>query len=50
MVNRDLNPVGLPKDYVFDNIYSLILDGGTSGKKQLCQECLPESHRWGIYE
>lgn len=47
MVNRDLNPVGLDKDYVFDNLDYLILDGGSHDNKSLCEECLPLTHRWG---
>ncbi|MCX4030521.1 hypothetical protein H0A36_26975 [Endozoicomonas sp. SM1973] len=46
-VNRDFNPCGLDKDYVPEDIDVIIYDGGTFEGKQLCELCLPHSHRWG---
>ncbi len=45
--NRDLNPAGLDQDYVFESVVYAICDGGTYNEQNLCEECLPLTHRWG---
>ena len=47
LVNRDLNPAGLDQDYAFDTLSYVVLDGGTHEGKNICEECLPITHRWG---
>ena len=48
-VNRDINPMGLDKDYVPEDINVIIYDGGHHEGKGLCESCLPHTHRWGHY-
>ena len=46
-VNRDENPAGLDKDYLPEDINIIIYDGGSHDGKQICELCLPHTHRWG---
>ncbi|WP_299615763.1 hypothetical protein [uncultured Tateyamaria sp.] len=49
MINRDKNPTKFgPSDH-FEDSDSLCLDGGTNNGRELCEECLPTSHRWGHF-
>jgi len=47
MMNRDKNPAGLNDSELNADINMVILDGGESDNKLLCEECLPFTHRWG---
>lgn len=49
MVNRDLNPAKFGGSDHFLDQDDLILDGGTYKGRNLCEECLPVSHRWGHF-
>lgn len=44
MVDREMNPVGMPEDEFKEEIY----DGACIDSKPLCEMCLPGDHRWGI--
>ena len=49
MVNRDLNPTKFGGSAHYLDQDELCLDGGTYEGKDLCEECLPVSHRWGHF-
>lgn len=49
MVNRDQNPIKFDDNEISHDLSWVILDGGTHEGKNLCQECLPLTHRWGKY-
>jgi hypothetical protein len=49
MVKRDLNPTKFGTDVSYAEYDELWLDGGTHEGKNLCEECLPVSHRWGHF-
>lgn len=49
MVNRDMNPTKFDAGGLYDDLTWVILDGGTHEGENLCEECLPLSHRWGHY-
>lgn len=44
MINRDNNPIGYNDDFIED----VILNGGESEGKILCENCLPRNHRWSL--
>ena len=46
-VNRDVNPCGIDKEYVPEDVAMIIYDGGSHDGQQLCELCLPHNHRWG---
>ncbi len=48
MVNRDKNPAGFGKLEISSDIECAIYDGGELDGKVLCEECLPDTHRWGV--
>lgn len=49
MINRDKNPMKFgPSDH-FNDSDSLCFDGGTHSGRELCEDCLPTSHRWGHF-
>ena len=47
MLNRDENPTGFIGNELAVEIEYVIYDGGAHEGKQLCEECLPFTHRWG---
>lgn len=47
MVNRDKNPAGFSRDELTHEIELVIYDGGEFEGQELCEECLPFTHRWG---
>ena len=47
MINRDKNPFGFGTDTHMHDIKEAIYNGGTIKDKNLCEECLPTTHRWG---
>jgi hypothetical protein len=53
MINRDKNPAGFDSDSLWKDAVQdttlFILNGGTHAGKELCMECLPPSHRWGLF-
>ena len=53
MLNRDLNPMGFNKEGLYIDLdcdYNCVIwDGGTHEGKNLCMECLPIDHRWGLF-
>lgn len=49
MINRDKNPTGFDERETFNDLEYVIYDGGTYEDKELCEECLPISHRWGHF-
>jgi hypothetical protein len=49
MVNRDKNPTRFDRDEFYNDLAYIILDGGIHEGKELCQECLPVTHRWGLF-
>ena len=49
MINRDLNPARFDNSECFNDLTLVIRDGGTHEGKNLCEECLPTSHRWGHF-
>jgi len=49
MINRDKNPVRFDKDEFYNDLDLIILDGGNYKDKELCMECLPTTHRWGMF-
>jgi hypothetical protein len=46
MLNRDKNPAGIPE--VDNDISAMLVDGGESSGKVLCEDCLPKRHRWAF--
>lgn len=46
MLNRDQNPVGISD--VDNDISAMLIDGGESSRKILCEDCLPKGHRWAF--
>ncbi|BAF72256.1 hypothetical protein [Sulfurovum sp. NBC37-1] len=42
MINRDKNPIGLEEECFFSFVYN----GGSFEGQELCEMCLPETHRW----
>ena len=53
MINRDKNPAGFDqsefwRDATLDSTV-FISNGGTLEGKELCGECLPSEHRWGLF-
>ncbi len=49
MINRDKNPCRFDGDWLYSDLRFVVLDGGTHEGKELCEECLPLSHRWGHF-
>lgn len=49
MINRDINPTKFDCDGLYDDLTWVVFDGGTHEGKNLCEECLPLTHRWGHY-
>ena len=53
MINRDKNPAGFDSESLWSDAVQdttlFILNGGTYEGKELCMECLPVSHRWGLF-
>lgn len=47
MVNRDQNPTRFDNNELYDNLEYVVFNGGTHDGKNLCEECLPPTHRWG---
>ena len=49
MVNRDMNPAKFDGCDHFGDLDMLCLDGGTYEGRELCEDCLPVTHRWGHF-
>ncbi|MDO6388476.1 hypothetical protein [Uliginosibacterium sp. 31-12] len=49
MINRDENPARFDGSPLYADLEFVILDGGNHEGRSLCQECLPISHRWGLF-
>jgi len=49
MINRDKNPTKFDGDEFYSDLGFIILNGGTDNGMDLCEECLPISHRWGHF-
>ncbi|WP_339133395.1 MAG: hypothetical protein WGN25_12650 [Candidatus Electrothrix sp. GW3-4] len=49
MINRDRNPTGFGGGDSACDFELAVLDGGDYRGQQLCEECLPNSHRWGLH-
>ncbi|WP_018417401.1 hypothetical protein [Teredinibacter turnerae] len=49
MVNRDENPTKFDDKELFQDLTWVVLDGGSHEGQNLCEECLPITHRWGHY-
>ncbi|NJN45603.1 MAG: hypothetical protein HC808_02925 [Candidatus Competibacteraceae bacterium] len=49
MINRDLNPAKFDGNELYSDLAFVVLDGGTHEGMNLCEECLPISHRWGHF-
>ena len=49
MINRDLNPAKFDNSELYNDLTFVVLDGGTHEGKNLCEECLPITHRWGHF-
>ncbi|WAJ39134.1 hypothetical protein OU800_07880 [Pseudomonas sp. GOM7] len=45
MVNREANPAGLD---LSDDTQIIVFDGALLNGVPLCEECLPEGHRWSV--
>lgn len=48
MVNRDKNPAGFGVNELNTELEFVFRDGGNFNGKELCDECLPSTHRWGL--
>ena len=46
MINRDSNPAGISSTASEQDISLVLLDGGVNSGQILCEECLPQNHRW----
>ncbi len=49
MVNREQNPTKFDDNELYRDLNWVVLDGGTHDGKNLCEQCLPTTHRWGHY-
>ena len=49
MINRDKNPARFDGNKSYSDLTFVILDGGTHNDMDLCEECLPITHRWGHF-
>ena len=49
MINRDLNPARFDNSELFNDLTFVVRDGGTHEGQNLCEECLPITHRWGHF-
>ncbi|WP_444894536.1 hypothetical protein ACJJIE_10320 [Microbulbifer sp. TRSA001] len=49
MINRDMNPTKFDEGDLYSDLHWVVYDGGTHEGKNLCEECLPVTHRWGHY-
>ncbi len=49
MINRDMNPTKFDDGDLYSDLNWVVHDGGTHDGKNLCEECLPVTHRWGHY-
>jgi hypothetical protein len=49
MINRDKNPARFDGSPLYADLEFVIRDGGIHEGQTLCQECLPVSHRWGLF-
>lgn len=49
MINRDKNPAGFGNSEFVEDAKFTIINGGILDGKNLCEECLPINHRWGLH-
>ncbi|MEW8036298.1 MAG: hypothetical protein AB2554_04460 [Candidatus Thiodiazotropha sp.] len=49
MINRDKNPARFDGDELYSDLAFIVLDGGSYEGRELCEECLPVTHRWGHF-